>query len=201
MRSQNKERVMAEVKEGSRTKTEPAKPQSQAIEIERRPTTSLFDAGSPLAFMRRFADEMDHLYEGFGLRMPSVFGRGRELFRREAGLIPAEWSPRIDVRERDGQLLIRADLPGLSKDDVQVELADDQLTIRGERKQEKKEEREGYSYSECGYGGFFRALPLPEGVDASKVKAEFRNGVLEIAMPAPRRSETSTRRIEVQEKK
>ena len=141
--------------------------------------------------MRRFAEEMDHLFEDFGFgsgsRLPSALTRGRELLRREAGLIPAEWSPRVDIQERDGQLVVRADLPGLSKDDIKVEIKEDMLSIQGERKQEKKEEREGYFYNECSYGSFYRAVPLPEGVDASKATAEFHNGVLEIAMPAPAR--------------
>lgn len=190
---------MADVKEAPRPKTEAAEGQEKATEIERRPTTSA--EGYPLAFMRRFSDEMDRVFEDFGLRLPGFVGRGRELLRREAGLIPAEWSPRVDVRERDGQFLVRADLPGLSKDDVQVEVTDDRITIRGERKQEKKEEREGCSYSECSYGSFFRAIPLPEGVDASKATAEFRNGVLEVTMPSPQRPGTQARRLDIQEKK
>jgi len=188
---------MADVKEAP--KPQGAAGQGQATELERRPPTA-GDGNAP-AFMRRFADEMDRLFEDFGLRLPSFFGRGRELFLRETGIIPAQWSPRVDVRERDGQFLVRADLPGLSKDDVQVEVAEGMITIRGERKQEKKEERGGYSYSECSYGSFYRAIPLPEGSDASKATAEFRNGVLEIAMPAPRRSEAQARRLEIQEKK
>ena len=151
--------------------------------------------------MRRFSDEMDRLLEDFGLRLPGFVGRGRELIRREAGLIPADWSPRVEVRERDGRFLVRADLPGLTKDDVQVEVGDDRITIRGERKQEKAEEREGYAYSECSYGSFYRAIPLPEGADASQATAEFRDGVLEVALPAPRRPETRARRLEIQEKK
>ena len=75
------------------------------------------------------------------------------------------------------------------------------ITIRGERKQEKTERREGYSYSECSYGSFYRAIPLPEGADASKATAEFRNGVLEVTMPSPRRPESQARRLEIQEKK
>ena len=81
--------------------------------------------------MRRFSDEMDRLLEDFGLRLPGFVGRGRELIRREAGLIPADWSPRVEVRERDGRFLVRADLPGLSKDDVRVEVGEDRITIRG----------------------------------------------------------------------
>lgn len=92
--------------------------------------------GNPLTFMRRFADEMDRLFEGFGPRRPGILGRGSEMLLRKTGFIPVEWSPRVEVREREGQFQVRAELPGLSKDDVQVELTDQLLTIRGERKQE-----------------------------------------------------------------
>src|SRR5262249_29615588 len=133
-----------------------------------------------------------------GWRLPSALTRGHELLRREAGLIPADWSPRVDILRREGHFLVRADLPGLTKDDVKVDVTNDTLTIRGERKQERKEEREGHAYSECTYGSFYRAIPLPEGADASKATAEFRNGVLEIAMPA---STPQARSVEIREKK
>jgi len=146
-------------------------------------------SNASLAFMRRFAEEMDHLFEEFGLqtgfRMPSFLTRGHELPRREAGVIPGEWSPRIDVLEREGQFAVRADLPGLSKEDVKVDVTDDLVTIQGERKQQKQEECEGSCYSECSYGSFYRAIPLPAGAEVSKATAQFHNGVLEIAMPAP----------------
>jgi HSP20 family protein len=144
---------------------------------------------------------MDRLFEDFGMRPPPFFARGGRRLRRLARLVPADWTPHVDVRERDGRFIVRADLPGLSKDDIQVELGYEVLTIRGERRQEKKEEREGYSYSECRYGSFYRAIPLPEGCDASKVTAEFRDGVLEVSMPAPRHPETQRRRLEVREGK
>ena len=97
--------------------------------------------------------------------------------------------------------MIRADLPGLSKEDVKVEIADGVITIEGERKQEKKEEREGYFYSECGYGSFYRAIPIPEGAEASQATAEFRQGVLEVTVPVPSRPESKARRLEVLEVK
>ncbi len=207
---------MAEVKEAPRAKV--AVPQGQAKETTTlagrdarraeplaRPTSSLaLRAGSPFAFVRRFAEEMDRLFEDFGvehgLHMPGFLTRGHELLRRDAGLVEAEWFPRVDVEEQDGRLLVRSDLPGLTKDDIKVEVTDDTLTIAGERKAEKKEEWEGYSYSECSYGRFYRALPLPEGVDKTKVTAEFQNGVLEVAIPVAPRPEPQARRIEVREK-
>ncbi|WP_435005484.1 Hsp20/alpha crystallin family protein [Tundrisphaera lichenicola] len=190
---------MAEVKDAPRSKTEVAKGQGHMTEVERRSSSA--GEGNPLSMMYRLADEMDRVFEDLGLTMPNVLGRGREMLRRESGLIPSGWSPRVTIRESEGQFLVSADLPGLSKDDINVELLENMLVIQGERKQEKKEERKGFSYSECSFGSFYRAIPLPEGVDSSKASAEFRNGVLEISMPAPRRAETHTRRLEIQEKK
>lgn len=208
---------MSEVKEAPRPKADAAPRQpkeraSLAARDERRAarlahrTSSLaVRAGSPFAFIRRFAEEMDRLFEDFGvehgLHMPGLLTRGHELLRRETGLVEAEWSPHIDVQEREGRLLVRADLPGLSRDDIKVEVTDDLLTIQGERKQEKKEERKEYSYSECSYGHFYRAIPLPEGADTGKAIAEFQNGVLEVSIPSPRQPEAQSRRIEVSEKK
>jgi HSP20 family protein len=208
---------MAEVKEMTKPKTEG--PQGlaksspslgeraarRADRLARRVSSLALRAGSPFAFIRRFAEEMDRLFEDFGFEprqhLPHLLGGGYERLRHEAGLAEAEWAPRVDILERDGRLTIRAELPGLSKDDIKVEVTEDTITIQGERKQEKKEEREGYSYSECSYGRFYRAIPLPEGVDASKATAEFRNGVLEVAMPAPPSPQSKARRLEIQEKK
>jgi len=162
-------------------------------------------AAGPFTFVRRFAEEMDRLFEDFGLeagwRMPPALTRGHELLRREAGLVSADWSPHIDILERKGHLVVRADLPGMSKDDVKVDVADDMLTIRGERKHEKEEDRKGYHYRECSHGNFYRAIPLPQGVDASKATAEFRNGVLEVSMPAPPDPAKRARRVEIHESK
>ena len=89
----------------------------------------------------------------------------------------------------------------MTKDEIEVEVSDDMLTIEGERKHEKKEEREGYHYSERSYGSFLPRHPLPEGTDASKAISEFRNGVLEVTMPAPAAREQKGRRLEIREGK
>jgi HSP20 family protein len=155
-------------------------------------------AGSPFSFMRRFSEEMDRLFEDFG------FGRGwlapsfgRELFPAGFGdLGQSLWSPQVEVFEREGRLVVRADLPGLTKDDVKVEVADDALTISGERRSEHEEKREGFYRSERSYGSFRRRIPLPEGVNADEADATFRNGVLEITMQAPQRQQRG-RRLEI----
>jgi HSP20 family protein len=119
--------------------------------------------------------------------------------QREAGAFErlALWSPHFELIERDNQLVVRADLPGLNKDDVTVEVDDGILTISGEQKQEREEKREGYYRSEQGYGRFFRAIPLPEGVDAEHTNASFDNGVLEVSFPAPKRQQRTAKRIPV----
>ncbi len=160
-------------------------------------------AMGPVAVMRRFAREMDRLFEDFGLEsglhFPRFLSRGHELLRRETGLVPAEWSPRIDVQRRDGHFVVRADLPGMKKEDIKVEVTADQVTIQGERKQQQKEEHEGYRYSECSYGSFYRAIPLPEGTETAKASAEFHDGVLEVTVPAPAQPEAKSRRLEIRD--
>jgi HSP20 family protein len=94
--------------------------------------------------------------------------------------------------------MVRADLPGLTKEDVKVELTENLLMISGERKEEKEEKREGFYRSERSYGSFYREVPLPEGAMTEKAAATFRNGVLEITIPAAK-LEPSTRKLEIKE--
>lgn len=149
--------------------------------------------GSPFAFMRRFPEEMDRLFEDFG------FGRGGLVPSLGRGFDQALWSPQVEMFEREGRLVVRADLPGMKKDDVNVEITDDAVIIRGERRDESEENREGYYHSERSYGSFYRSIPLPEGVNADQADATFRNGVLEITMQAPARRESRSRRLDIRE--
>jgi len=146
---------------------------------------------APTDLMRRFRDEMDRVFEDLGFNNLANALPGGENF----GL--ALWSPQVEIFNREGQFIIRADLPGLDKDDVKVDLTDDSITIEGERKQEHEENREGYYRSERSYGRFYRSVPLPEGLNADTAQANFRNGVLEITFEAPRRVESKRRKLEV----
>jgi HSP20 family protein len=110
----------------------------------------------------------------------------------------ATWVPQIEIFERKGELCVRADLPGMTKDNIDVEITGNTLVLRGERRSEHEEEEEqGYYRTERSYGSFYRTIPLPEGIDAENAEASFRNGVLEITMPAPERGER--RRLEIRE--
>jgi HSP20 family protein len=181
--------------------TKPSESKKGQAELERRPSWMLdpWDGFGQFPFMQRFAEEMDRMFEDFGefgsRKRTGLLKRwlGREPERKAAG----NWTPRVEVMEREGQLIIRSELPGLTKDDVKVEVTDEAVTISGERKEEKKEERKGYYYNETRYGSFYRSVPLPEGSEPSKATAEFRNGVLEVVMPAPKQPEKKTRHLEI----
>ena len=121
-------------------------------------------------------------------------GQGGALQRAAFGGL---WSPQVEIFERGNNLVVRADLPGLSRENVDVELDDDALIIRGERQSDVEDEDEGFYRSERSYGSFYRAIPLPEGIDASACNATFRDGVLEVTLPKPAQQPSRSRRIDV----
>ena len=163
--------------------------------LARRDQTAALRTVSPFSLMRRFSEEMDRLFGDFGFGGSLATGVGRE-FGRLANLEGAMWLPQVEAFEREGNLIVRADLPGLTKDDINVDITDDAIKIRGERRQEKEENEAGYYRSERSYGSFYREIPLPGGVNADEAKASFSNGVLEITMPAPAR-QSASRKIEI----
>jgi len=133
-------------------------------------------AVSPFRTLERFADEVARIVDDFG-----VGGAGH----RQA--VPGDfmtWAPHIDVTQHKDELVIRADLPGVEKEDVKVSVTEDAVTIRGERHRAQEEERDGVYRSERGYGTFHRTITLPPGTSTDPVRASFKNGVLEIRMPA-----------------
>jgi HSP20 family protein len=95
------------------------------------------------------------------------------------------WVPAMDVAETSDHLVLRIDLPGLDREDVDIEIQDSVLTVSGERKAEHEQSEDGYHRVERAYGGFSRSLTLPRGVDADQVQADFRKGVLEVRIPKP----------------
>ncbi len=95
------------------------------------------------------------------------------------------WIPAVDIVETDSDYVLRADLPGLTEQDVNVELHNDVLTISGERKSEHEERKQGYYRVERSSGSFRRSVRLPEGVTPESVKATFERGVLEVTVPKP----------------
>lgn len=151
--------------------------------------------GSPFGSLRRFADEMDRIFDDF------TFGRRDATSSRRQGATSDLWAPNVDVVQRANELVVKADLPGLSKDDVTVDISDDAITISGERQSEREEDRDGVYRVERSYGSFYRVIPLPEGAITEQAKAQFKDGVLQITMPAPPSQATRGRRLEIQGEK
>jgi HSP20 family protein len=110
---------------------------------------------------------------------------------------PRMWAPQIEVFERNEKFFVRVDLPGLKKEDLKIQVAHDELTIEGERKLEKEEKEEGLYRSERTYGRFFRRIGIPEHVKAEQAVAVFKDGVLEIEMPAIPVPEVRKRTVEI----
>lgn len=146
---------------------------------------------SPFGMLERFADEVDRMFDDFGL--------GRQWGRSSTSADVFTWAPQVDVSQQNNELTIRADLPGMNKDDVKVDVTEDAVVIQGERKREHEEERGGVFRSERSYGSFYRTIPLPEGAIADQAKATFKNGVLEIRMPSPPEQVSRGRRLEISE--
>jgi HSP20 family protein len=182
------EEIMARNKNGKSSKPR-QRTDSRGL-TRRREGQSLAPGLSPFSFVGRVMDEMDRLAQDFGL------GHGL-LAAVDHNLPRAAWVPQVEMFERDGELVLRADLPGLSKDEVNVELADGALTIEGERRGEAEEEGEGFYRSERSYGRFSRRLPLPEGARTDDATATFDNGVLEVTMPTAKRESRATRKLEI----
>ena len=95
------------------------------------------------------------------------------------------WTPKMDVFEKNGELIVRADLPGMKKEEVFITLEEGNLTLKGERKEETEVKEENFYRAECNYGAFYRRLPLAFKVDPAKIVAKFLDGVLEVHVPMP----------------
>jgi HSP20 family protein len=116
------------------------------------------------------------------------------------GVTARRWIPAMDLVEDDGHYVLRADLPGLSQQDVRIELEGDVLTISGERASQQEERKEGYHRVERASGRFARSLTLPEGIDPESIEADFDKGVLEVRIPKPQERKPHRVAIKVGEK-
>ena len=134
--------------------------------------------------------EVDRLFN----EMLGGLGRGRG---RQGGGRLAQWAPAVDVLTKEGDLLIRAELPGVRQEDVDITLQNGVLTISGEHKVDQEEDRGGYHVRERRYGSFRRSMTLPEGVEESKVHARFEDGVLEVRVEGAA-VEQAPKRIEIE---
>lgn len=137
--------------------------------------------------------EMERYLDDFFKHPFSMFGY--PLWRNRQQEREAIVSPTVDIFEDGEQIVVRAELPGLSREDLNVDISDNRITISGEKKSGKEVNREDYHRIECSYGSFRRSFVLPENVVSEQAKATFRNGVLEIRMPQSEKSKK--RRISI----
>lgn len=134
-------------------------------------------------------------FENLRREMDSLFG-GRSLTgQTERGV----WSPSIDIYEENGQMVVRADLPGVDREDIHVSVDNDILTISGERRHETQVDEDRFYHRESSYGRFVRRVGLPRGTDAGEIRAGHKNGVLEVRVPrSEEEEEAGPREVEVQ---
>ena len=146
---------------------------------------------SPWRLFEEVRDEMEDFWRG--ARNWPAFSHFPRLIGRET----TGWMPTTDVYRTNGNLVVKADLPGLKKDDVEVKVEDGFLVVQGERKEEKEEKKKEYYRSECSYGSFYRRVPLPDEVDADKISAKVHDGVLEVTVPLPATESKEAKKIPI----
>jgi len=135
----------------------------------------------------RLRREMDLLWDSF------LGGRpGRRT------MAEGEWLPSLNVAETKGDLVVRAELPGMDPMDIEISLNEGVLTIKGEKKQEKEEKEEGYHLIERSYGSFTRSIRLPKDVQSDKINASFKNGVLKVVLPKSEEAKKKEIKIKVE---
>lgn len=137
-------------------------------------------------------DEMERMFDDFfGRRWLRPFRRDRPL-AAEFGFS----EPKVDVLDRDDDVLVRAEMPGVKKDEVEISISGSTLTLRGETRREEKEEKGDYYRCEISRGSFSRMLTLPAEVDESKAKATMKDGILELTLPKLEKSKRRTIKID-----
>lgn len=143
-----------------------------------------WDPFDDLASLR---ESMDKLFDEFFTRRPEQGGRR----------MPMVWQPAIEAYEADGDVVVRAELPGIDPNTVEISLSNDTLTIKGEAKSEHEDKGRSYYRRELRYGSFLRSIALPAGVEGDKARATYKNGILEIRVPKSERAKPKSVKVEV----
>lgn len=144
----------------------------------------------PLNEIEILQDEMNKLFD---FSISRAFGNNSS----KDTLFQSNWGPAVDVYESDDDFLVKADLPGMEKNDIDISVHDGILTIKGEKKLEKEYKDKSYIRAERYYGSFTRSIEIPSEVDAEKVKASYKNGVLELLIPKKEEAKPKQIKIEV----
>jgi HSP20 family protein len=136
--------------------------------------------------------------EDVSSRLNRIFGKpGIRTESDNAMLAVADWMPSVDISETDNAYLIKGEIPGVKKEDVKVTIQDGMLTIQGERKQEKEEKGKKFHRVECSYGSFERSFRVPDDADEAAVKAEFKDGMLNVTLPKSEKAKPKSINVSV----
>jgi HSP20 family protein len=147
----------------------------------------------PFMGLTRWESEMDRMMDDFfGRRMRSWWPE--RWLGREAEIT----TPSVDVYEEKDEIVVKAELPGMDKSDIEVNISDSHLILRGEKKKEEKVEDKNYYRCERSYGAFLRTVELPADVQADKIKASFKNGILEVRLPKSEEAKSKEIKIKVE---
>lgn len=137
--------------------------------------------------------DFDNMFDDF-LRKPfSIFGLPRMRFPEMESVTPT-----VDIFEEKGDVVVKAELPGINKEDLDVTVSEDTITIAGEKKKEEEVKKSDYYRWECSYGSFHRTFTLPAEVQTDKVKTKFKNGILEIRLPKTEESKKKEKKIKIE---
>jgi HSP20 family protein len=147
---------------------------------------SVFEDSFGFPLFQRLSRELDVMFNTFGIE------------RSLTEPATTAWTPEVEMLMKNNELIVRADVPGLKKEDITIELTEDALILKGERRHEKEEKHEGFYRAERVYGSFYRTLALPEGVKIDQAKAVVHDGVLEITVPVAK-VEAQTKKLEITE--
>jgi HSP20 family protein len=140
----------------------------------------------PIPELRRMREDMDRIFEDFwkapmlSMRMPEVV------------------APAVDVYEKDNNVVVKAELPGLTKDDIEVIATEDSVSLKGEFRKEEEIEEEGFVRRERRFGRFYRTIPMPAAINADMVKASFKDGILEITAPRAEGAKEKERKVAIE---
>ncbi|MFA5353313.1 MAG: Hsp20/alpha crystallin family protein [Thermodesulfovibrionales bacterium] len=144
---------------------------------------------SPLKELEEMRRDMDRLFEDFLSPVP----RRRRWMKPEGGVIV----PNVEMFDRKNEIVLKAELPGVDKNDIDLTITKDSITLKGEVKREEEVKEEDYYASERSYGSFVRSIALPVEVDSEQAKASFKNGILEIVLPKKEEAKPKEIKIEV----
>ena len=147
--------------------------------------------GRELSPFRSLREEVDRVFEDFFRGWPSPWRAGWPAVERE-------FVPNVSLKETDKEFVLTAEVPGISKDELDVAISEDSVTIKGERKEEKEKREANYHCRESSYGAFERVIPLPSTVVADKAKAKLKDGVLSLTLPKSEVSKVKETKVKVE---